>query len=491
LGIAVTAGSDESVIPFFEHGVSAEYEVARAIRVVARAARKRIGIVDTDAKLSGGIDFETGRTRVRWAIIEELRRQYDLVSITPYEPIHEPLDALVVVLPSTLVQREMDNVFNAIRRGIPALITVDPVPAVDMRLAPAAPLAAAVNPFRASEQAYARKNTGDVTSAMRSIGIDWPATQVVWDGYRPHLALSELPWEVIFVGRGNGNPSAFNGSHPASAGLQELVMMYAGFLAPVPHSDVTFDPLVQTGTVSGAEGYFQLVQPSPTGPVLNMSVSHQPEGRPFTVAAQVRSNRVNAIVVADLDFISDEFFDLRARPDADVRADNVAFFLNCIDVLAKDESFIPLRNRRVQQRTLRRVEAETRTFFERRAREEQQAAGQAKASLDHAQNAYTQSVAEIDRRTDLDAQARAILTRNVQEVENRRLDALRKKVELAKEAAIETSRGNMERGVRQIRTVIRTIAVVVPPLPMCVFGIVIFLHRRRRERQTLHAGRGE
>ena len=484
LGVAVTSGSDELVIPFFEHGVSAEYEVTRAIRSVARAVRKRVGIVDTDANVSGGVDFESGRTRVRWAIIEELRRQYELVPITPYEPIREPLDALLVVLPSTLLQREMDNVFDAIRRGVPTLVIVDPVPAIDMRLAPAAPMAASVNPFRPADQAYARKNTGDITSAMRSIGIDWPPTRIAWDGYRPHPELAELPWEVLFVGKGNGNPMAFNPAHPASSGLQELIMMYAGSLAPVADSGLTFEPLVQTGPVSGTESYFQLVQPSPSGSVLNVAMPHQAEGRPLTLAAQVRSKTIDAIVVADLDFISDQFFDMRSRADADVTADNVTFLLNCIDVLAKDESFVALRKRRLQYRTLERVEAETRAYIERRGKEEQQAAAEAKATIDHAQQTFAKTVADIDRRTDLDAQAREIMARNLQETENHRLDLMRRNIELARDAAIETSREKMEQGVRHIRNTIRTIAVLSPPLPIFVVGVAIFFSRRRRERET-------
>ena len=65
---------------------------------------------------------------------------------------------------------------------------------------------------------------------MASIDVNWPPARVAWDGYRPHPDLTEFPWEVIFVGRGSGNPVAFNPAHPASSGLQELVMMYAGTL---------------------------------------------------------------------------------------------------------------------------------------------------------------------------------------------------------------------------------------------------------------------
>jgi ABC-2 type transport system permease protein len=489
LGVAFSSGSEEQVIPFFEHGLSAEYELTRAIRVVARTTRKRLGVIDTDAKVFGGVDFETGRTRLPWAVAGELRRQYDIVSITPYEPIREKLDALLVLLPSTLLQRELDHVFDVIRGGMPSVLAVDPVPAMDMRLAPAAPMAARMNPFAAENQAFARKNTGDVLAAMRSIGVEWPATRVAWDGYRPRPEASQLPPEVVFVGRGSGNGDALNRSHRATSGLQDLMLMYPGFLAAAEVPGFTFEPLAQTGPQSGTASYFQVVQPSPGGPVLNVNLPHTPEGKPVTLAAQVRSSSVNAIVVADLDFVSDQFFAMRDNAAADAVSDNVAFLLNAIDVLTGDDTFVGLRSRRVRHRTLERVEAQTRAFVERRNRDEQQAAAEAKSALDAAQNAFTQRVKEIETRSDLDAQAKQILARNLEETENRKLAVLRTNIELAKSAKIQASRETMETSIRRIQSTIRTTAVLAPPLPMFLFGLAVFVRRQRRQRAATSVSR--
>src|SRR5262249_22845155 len=150
-----------------------------------RTTRKRIGVIDTDAKVFGGVDFDTGRTRLPWAIVTELRRQYETVSITPYEPITEKVDALLVVLPSTMLERQLDHVFELIRSGVPALLVVDPVPAMDMRLAPAAPMAARMNPYASPGQLTTHKNSGDIQKAMASIGMNWPPTKIAWDSYRP------------------------------------------------------------------------------------------------------------------------------------------------------------------------------------------------------------------------------------------------------------------------------------------------------------------
>ena len=488
LGVAFTSGPDEQVIPFFEHGLSAEYEVTRAIRVVARAARKRIGVVDTDANVFGGADFESERTRLPWAIVGELRKQYDVVHIAPWGPIQEQVDALLVVLPSTLLQREIAFVFEAIKRGTPTLLIVDPLPAIDMRLAPAAVMAARMNPYAPAGQALTRKNVGDIQKAMSEIGVTWPPARVAWDSYRPRAESGQLPPEVLFIGPGNGNPHAFNPTHAATTGVQELVMMYSGYLAPASESRVRFEPLVQTGRLSGSASYFQLVQPTPAGPVLNVKLPHQSEGQVLTVAAHIRSDPLNVVVIADLDFISDQVFDMRAS--APSSADNITFFLNCVDVLAKDESFIALRKRRVRHRTLERVEAQTRTFMERRNREEQQAAAEAQSALDSAQSGLNTMVEAIEKREDLDAQSKSIMAHNIQETERRRLEVLRRNIEQVKNLKIQASREAMGASVRRIQSTIRTTAVVLPPLPMLLMGTIIFVRRRRRERSSASGQRG-
>jgi ABC-2 type transport system permease protein len=487
LGVAFTSGPEEQVLPFFEHGLSAEYEIARAIRTVTRTRRKRIGIVDTDAKVFGGAEFETGRTRLPWAIGQELRQQYEVVQLTPWDPIHESVDALLVVLPSTLLQREMDNVFDAVRSGLPTLMIVDPLPAVEVGLAPAAPMAARFSPYASSARALVRKNTGDIQQAMATIGIKWPPARIAWDSYRPHPGMGQLPRELVFVGTGNGNAHAFSAADPATSGLQELVMMYPGYLEPADTPGFDFEPIVRTGRLSGTVSYFELVQPTPSGFVLNVNALHQPDGHELTLAAHIRSTSasvrpVDVIAVADLDFISDQFFEMRANAPSGVAIDNITFFLNCLDVLAGDKAFIALRQRRVRYRTLERVEARTRAFLERRSQEEQQAAAEAEGALAAARNGLTLMVDAVEHRSDLDAQAKQIVARTLEETENRKLAVLRTKIEQAKEAKVQASRETMESGIRRIQSTIRLTAVLAPPLPVVGLGLLVFVRRRQHAR---------
>jgi ABC-2 type transport system permease protein len=494
LGVVLTYGPQEEVIPFLERGLSAEYEVARAIRVITRSGRKRIGVIAADVKLFGGVNFGSNQSELPWGIVSELRKQYDVVELTPYGKITDKVDALLVVLPSRFSQSEIDLVLEPIRQGTPALILVDPLPAWDLQLAPAAPMAAQVDPFRRNDPTTQRR-FGDFRKMLVDLGVNWVPARVAWDTYNPHPDMPDLPPEAVFVASGNGNAQAFNPQHVATAGLQELLMLYPGYLLEQDADRFVFEPLLQTGRVSGTIGFFEAARPTPNGPVLSTSTTHEPSGQQFALAAHVRAKAPeagaarpsNVIVVADLDFISDYFFQLRSGAPSNVSFDNITFLLNAMDVLAGDESFIPLRSNRVRHRTLERVEAQTRQFVEQRGREEQQAEAAARAALEDARGRLRKRVGEIQARKDLDEVAKQIMVNNLEATENRRLQVLGANIEQERNAKLQASRETVEAQIRRIRGTIRLIAVLAPPVPVFLLGVTVFLRRQRREREGARA----
>ena len=199
--------------------------------------------------------------------------------------------------------------------------------------------------------------------------------------------------------------------------------------------------------------------------------------------ADEEAESVDMIVVADLDFVGEQFFAIREQAIADLNFDNVTFFLNAIDLLMGDDSFIELRNRRARHRTLERVEAQTASFNEAQTAEEQQAETDAEQAIEEAQARLDERVGELRNRTDIDAQTMQIMVRNLEGVENRRLEVLSANIEAEKETRIQASREDMESQIRQIQTSIQTFAVLLPPVPVFVVGVMILLRRQRRERE--------
>jgi ABC-2 type transport system permease protein len=415
-----------------------------------------------------------------------------VIQISADAPITESLDGILIVLPSSLSQEEMDNLADYIEQGTPALLLVDPLPVIDTALAPSERAGANRNPFMQQQQAPP-KEKGDIEGLLARLGVSWNKGAIVWDAYNPHPDLAHLPDEVVFIGAGNENDLAFNASSRASDALQELVFLFPGHLEPGAASGLEFVPLVRTGVVSGILPYHQMVRRTFFGSQVNTNLPHRADGRDYTVVAQVRpagsesadTSMAGAklIVMADIDFISQQFFEIRNIGSGSMNFDNVTLFLNAMDVLMGDESFIDLRNRRVRHRTLQRVEEQTRRFIEQRSVEEQEAEAEAENTLAEAQLRLDQKVDEVRQRTDLDEQTKQIMARNLQEIESRRFEVMKASIEAEKEAKIASSKENMESQIRRIQSGIRTFAVLFPPIPVFVLGVVIFVRRQRRARE--------
>ncbi len=529
LGLAFTCGAEEQVIPFLDRGLPAEYEIARSIRVVARTQKKKLGVYETELRIFGGLDFQTMRSTPAWSVVEELQKQYEIVQISAEAEIPQDLDGLLILLPSSLPQSAMNSLLHGIKSGLPTLLVVDPLPLVNPGLSPSEQPGADRNPFIQS-QASTPQPKGDIQGFLAELGFSWDSSRIVWDTYNPHPDLAHLPPEVVFVGKGNENPEAFNMKIPATSQLQEVVLLYPGSLDKAADSKATFTPLLKTGLSSGRFLYPQIVQRSFFGVQLNQRLAHRPDGYDYTLAAQSTesihasgessnesegqttsrldeastekteksgshnpddaANRImNVIVVADLDFISEQFFQIRARAPQNLIFDNITFFLNCMDALMGDDSFIALRNKRVRHRTLERVEAQTKSFIDQRIKDEQDAEAEAERALKEAQERLNANVEEVRQRPDLDTQAKQIMARNLQEVENRRFEVLKANIESEKQAKIHVSQENMEEQIRRIQSGIRTYAVLLPPIPVFILGVLIFIRRQRRETEGAAAAR--
>jgi len=533
LGIAITCGAEEQVLGFLDRGLPAEYEIMRSIRVVSGSDRRRVGVVKTMIDMVGGVNYEQNEFAPQWPVVAELRKQYEVYQIDPDYPIDpEQFDAILVPLPSSLQTDQMQNISDFIISGKPALILVDPLPAIDPTLSPTEWVGDG-NPFTYPAGTARPGPRGNVRQWLLDLGVDWEPTRVVWDSYNPHPDLANLQAEFIFLGRGNGNEETFNLDDPITSELQELMLPFVGSLQPVPDSELEFLPLIRTGNASGVNGYFSLVRPSPFGPQLNPSPPREQDEEDYIVAARIRSRTValstddtelaaansnefteaatssesdngslgpeiepsadsdsptntgslDMIVVADLDFVGEQFFAIRAQAPGDLNFDNVTFFLNAIDTLLGDESFIDLRSRRAQHRTLERLEAQTAEYIDQRRQDEQQAEQDAEEALSQAQARLDDRVAELEGRSDIDVQTMQIMVRNLQEVENRRLEVLSTNINTEKETRIQAGRERMETQIRRIQTTIKTFAILLPPVPVFVVGMGIFFRRQRRERE--------
>jgi ABC-2 type transport system permease protein len=284
----------------------------------------------------------------------------------------------------------------------------------------------------------------------------------------------------------------FNQRDPVTAGLQEVVLLYPGVLKS-QGGGLPFVPLLKTSGDSGTVRFDDLVQRSAFGVAINESVAHQPDDGGHVLAARIQGKGnggpVNAILIADVDLMGEEFFDLRRKGAENLNFDNVTFLLNSVDQLAGDPSFIALRKRRPRQRTLEAVEARTRTYESQRLHETQMAEVMADQRLKEAQARLDRSVREVEQRTDLDDQTKQVMIANLQSAENRRLEVARANIDDEKQRQIEDSRAEMENSIRGIQNTIKLLAVALPPIPAFVVFLIVSVRRLRRERMGVPVDR--
>jgi len=500
LGAAFTSGPEEVVILFFEPGIPVEYELTRSIRVVSRAKRKKVGILNTDAKLLGGFDMRSMGQNNEWSIVTELKKQYDVSSVSADSDIPTELDALMVAQPSSLTQKQIDTLTAYVRRGGPTLLLMDPLPFVDPTISPEEPRMPPGGMFGGGAPPEPK---GDLKPLLDMLGLEWPSDQIAWNTYNP-TKLRDLPPEVVIIGRGADHDDAFNAKQPATSGLQEVVLMFAGSLRGTGASGAPrFIPLLKTDASGGTISWANTVQRGMMGGVsgLNPRRTHVPSGESYTVAARVegpfnskaaqtkgkdadkdKPGEAKVIAIADLDLLSETFFNLRKQRTEGLDFDNVTFVLNCVDVLAGDDDFIELRTRRSKYRTLERLERQNKRAEQQRLKEEKAAEEAAKEQLEKAQKSLDAKVKALEARKDVDDRTKDFMVANLQDVESRRLNnVIKAEIEDEKRRKNLESEADAKEKVRQMQNQVRLLAILLPPLLPIVLGAFVFGRRAGRE----------
>ncbi|QEH36375.1 ABC-type uncharacterized transport system [Aquisphaera giovannonii] len=506
LGVAFTSGLEEVVIPFFDRGLPVEYELTRSIRVVSRTGRKKVGILSTDAKMMGGFDMRSMNSTPEWSVVGELKKQYEVSTVSPDAPVPTDLDALVVGLPYSLTQKQIDNLTAYVKAGGPALLLLDPFPAFNPQLAPEVPKMPPGGMFGGGPPPEPK---GNLKPLLDLIGLDWPSTEIVWNRYNPIPQLAMLEPEIVFLGKGGGNEDAFNGKDPITSGLQQMVTIFPGLLRPkAGGAGPEFTPLLRTDESGGIVPWDDAVQQGFMGMGINPRRRHTPSGSGYTLAARLvgpaagdsatpkeadakkgdaakdakdKPATIKVIAVADMDLIGEQFFELRRQKIANLDFDNVTFVLNCVDVLAGDDSFVELRKKRLKHRTLARIEEQTRTFVEQYQKQSTLAEDAAKAKLDDAQKRFDKQVAEVKSRTDIDEREKEIQLNNLQSIAQRRLEVEKANVEDERLEKVREAKADSEQKTRAIENQVRFMAAAIPPLPPLILGLIVFGVRLGRE----------
>lgn len=530
LGVVFSSGPREEILPFLDRGLSVEYELARALRVVTQNKKRVVGIVRTDAKIMGNFDFQSRRQDPAWRIIDELKKQYEVRSLNPGTDVPTDVDVLVVPQVSSMTQEHLDVVSAYVDAGRPALLIADPMPAFDVRLSPGE--AMLPPPGQGGGMMGGMMGgggeappKGDFDGFLKRIGVEWQANRIVFDTHNPNPRLGGAPPHVVFMGQAVNGVSPFEGGDVTVDGLAQIVALFGGDLRDATKSGMTFTPLLTTGVSSGFDEFEQMVDrrnflAGIQGPVMPRKRGAI-TGEKYVLGARVTGDlpseggdedngtgggtgeetaksgkKLDVVVLSDLDMFADSFFsfheqggDIDGDGLIDIRFDNVTFLLNCIDSLSGDERFIDLRKRQPQFRRLDEVDDYTKEAREERERQVAAANDEAQRELDEAQASLQKVVDEIRARSGIDERTKAVMLRSAEEAENRRLAVKQDRIEREKEKTMVKIERDHLRAVDAVQDRIRVAAILIPPIPALIMGFVIFGRRRQRESSVIPASR--
>jgi ABC-2 type transport system permease protein len=540
LGAAFTSGLEKVVVPFFGNGVPVEYELIRSIATVGRGERKKLGIVNTDAQLSGGFTFAGMQPRQipKQLIVEEFEKQYKVEEVDPTNPI-EPgkYDVLLVVQPSSLGPQQLANVSDAVRKGQPAAIFEDPFPYVMNQVVGTAEekppqggmfgMGGQPQPkgdIRALWDALGIQVTGDTGRAGPAPGT------IVWQDYNPYpkFQMRGIGPELVFIRNdAPGAKDAFNPKEEVSSGFDELLMPYPTGIAPQSGSQLKFTELVSTssteaGTIDATEW-----RASASDPYLLNEKRGKPTGLKYTLAAWIRTEdptskdgktkdakkdkdaekpagessqpKVNAIYIGDIDMLHSEFVMLRNQPNPEInfRFDNVAFVLNVIDAVAGDTRFLDIRKRKPRHSTLKTIEARS---AEARDEENKQVAkfqadytAATKKADDDAKKTYAELQKVVDdlrqkqsagQQVDPGEMTAKLQTLSLaQENANRKSQVVKERLKTDRDKALARIQRERDQQIQQIQNEYKVWAAVIPPIPPLLVGLLVWVYRRLRERE--------
>jgi ABC-2 type transport system permease protein len=425
----------------------------------------------------------------------------------------------------------MDHFIAAIQRGIPTAIFEDPmpvfaanVPATSMPRRPAQQ-----NPMMMQQQPRPK---GDLNKLWQLLGVDFAPAQVIWQQYNPYPKAGDMfPPEFVFVDEGI-TKEPFNEESPMVADLQQVLFPFPGSVdqAKLNETGLDFTWLARTGDETGTVPMRELMRMGmfgqPAG--LNENPRRQPTDLPYTLAARIEGQvpaveaddendadeadadaddnagngesddetdaepkmvDVDVVVVADIDMLTPQFFQIReegSRPELGFyfEFDNIPLVLNVLDALAGDTRFIDIRTRRPEYRTLTKIEERTEEAREKRAKAYERLQEELDKERQEAEQKLSEDIEKLRQRMEKEQLDPIEVTNRVQMVlsdRQRRLDIRMEQLQREIEQEKKLIDTELQLQKRRVEDTYKLWAVLLPPIPPLALAIVVFVARRARE----------
>ena len=390
--VAQTQFGVEKTIPFFspDRQNFIEYDISSLIDTAITRQKKRIGVLsalelvgdDLSPYMAKMMQMQGQQPKQPWAFIQQLKEQYEIISVPKDTDKIEGVDVLLVVHPKEFSEKTLFAIDQFVVRGGRAIVCVDPYCISDM-------------PKQAMQMQMQQEHnpSSEMNKLLVNWGLEMPkdtfagdrtlATEAVLrEGQRPQKIIGFLDF----------TPECFNRDTVITSQLNQVRFLFGGILREMlidsneaKIRNIQRTPLIMTtarGNKWTIENQFELMTPNPEGlwkkftegtePVKTAYLvtgrfkSAFPNGIDIDVDAEPDANDPNApktvkkhidalpeakdqcavIVFADVDFISDPIAYTRTFfGGMTVIGDNSALMTNAIDDMGGSSELISIRSR--------------------------------------------------------------------------------------------------------------------------------------------------
>lgn len=488
-----------ATIPFFspsrEHLF--EYEISRLIYELTEPARPRVGVLSSLGMLGMEAQPFPGAPPPAppWIVTQQMSQLFDVVGVNPTVTEIDPtIDILVVHHPKDLAEPALYAIDQFALSGGHVVVCVDPHSEEDT------PPQDPNNPFAGMNH----PRGSDLNRVLSAWGLQMAPGVVAADAslaLKVRTGTQAQPEAVTYVPWLEVGPEQISGDDLATDGLTMLRLPSPGVLTPMPGADTTFEPLVTTTDqamqlASSKLQFFpdpkQLLEQYEPGQetlVIAARISGTaqtafPNGRPGGDAdteesetAHRTSAPINAVVIADADFIADPWWvqvsSMFGTQLATPVSDNGNFFVNVLDTLVGNDDLIGIRSRGTFARPFTKIDA-LRLEAEKRYLAEERRLQDELRSTD-------QRIAELQRERE-DGSSMLLTDAQLSEIEKfqEQRIATRKK--------LRDVRHELDKDIEGLQSLLTGINVLAAPLAIVLLLVLVSAVLRRRSSDIVPGG---
>ncbi len=485
--VGSNAVDDIEIIPFFlpEREELLEYELTQLIAKLNSRKQKSIGVISSIPI------FEAGNRNDSWAIYQQLTNFFDVNLLSASEKeIPNDLDMLVLIHPINFSEEMLYEIDQFVLSGKAILILVDPFSEV---------IASSLREIAPSSKIIPKSDLNDLTQNWgvklvddKIIGDVSIAARVV----NPRSSTREAVDYPIWM---NIQPEQLNSEDVVTSKIGNIKMGTPGVLELNSKEGIDAVPLIST---TAEAKLYDSEEFSNLKDVRDLVRDYQPLGKNMVIAARVRGyansafpdrnsdakgesgsdqahiarGAVNAIVIADTDFLHNRFWletqDLLGQLIVLVQASNGELVINSINNLANNNALIGIQSRGGYLRPFVRLQ-EIRQAAEQRYREKE-------ARLARELEKIETSLAEFQA-GESNSQSRSILTREQQQ-ELKQIQTTRSEIR----AELREVRRNLDRDIQNLKQNVILINSILAPLMVVFVGFYVAAYgSKNRDRKLL------